>query len=152
METMDFIGNMPLIVVMGIIVFIFIINVYGLFVMFVRKEEVVVDNKDRYVYPKKECSGCDPECACLGNLKYNGELQDVYLDNKGDEDMKVLIKEYQLNYKESGNLQITIPGRYDSNELTWASTIDCKEYMRRNGKVYFRNCNSSVKVVVTVNK
>ena len=48
-----------------------------------------VDNKERYVYPKKEC-----ECDCLGvdKLEYNGELPDVHLDNKEE-----LIKQYEIN-------------------------------------------------------
>ena len=86
-----------------------------------------VDNRERYVYPKKEC-----ECDCLGvdKLEYNGELPDVHLDNKEDDP----------------NI---VPNQFD--DYVFFEMIGKKKihyYMKRGNKEYFRGNN--VKVIVTV--
>ena len=117
-----------------------------------------VDNRERYVYPKKEC-----ECDCLGvdKLEYNGELPDVHLDNKEDEFKTVTtggltpeqVKEFKDKVRklEMGYTSIhfnTFGKGFHSDPNIMGSTTMCEEYMRRGNKRYFRGHN--VKVIVTV--
>jgi hypothetical protein len=86
-----------------------------------------VDNRERYVYPKKEC-----ECDCLGvdKLEYNGELLDVHLDNKEE------LKPNRIEPVEDF-VYLECMGRYRIHY-----------YMKRGKRSYFRGHN--VKVIVTV--
>lgn len=92
-----------------------------------------VDNRDRYVYPKKES-----ECDCLGvdKLEYNGELPDLYITNENGE-----LKSIKCESKwEISNVEL--------EPQVEPKTVPVDYYMRRGNKRYFRGHN--VKVIVTV--